>query len=64
MLKEIEVKQKQVLKIQQTKENLDSNHKIHQAKGELQNKLEESIDLLIVLSKESKEDASEIKIKV
>lgn len=48
----------------QTKENLDSNQKMYKVKGDLQNKLEESIDLLIVLTKENKEDAKEIKIQI
>ena len=62
LLNEVEMKQKYVLKLMQTKENLKTNKKVHQAKGELKTKMQESVEMLVILSRENKEDADDIKL--
>ena len=64
MLKEIEVKQKQLLKMLQLRENAEAKHKINKNRNSINGKVEDAVELLIMLAKENKEDAKDIKLKV
>ena len=62
ILNEVEMKQKYILKLMSTKENLKTSKKVHKAKGELKGKMQESIEMLVILARENKDDADDIKV--
>ncbi|CDW82569.1 UNKNOWN [Stylonychia lemnae] len=64
MIRELEIKQKSLLKLIQTRDSKDAKHKINQKKYEVHGKLGESLELLVLLIKEAKEDRDEIKDKL
>jgi hypothetical protein len=48
----------------QSKETLESKRQIEKKKNSIKGKLQEALEMLILYSKECKEDASEIKLVV
>ena len=64
ILKELEIKQKQLLKLIQSRDQNDSKRKLLQKRYEVQGKLGESLELLVLLIREAKEDGDEMKLKI
>ena len=64
ILKELEIKQKQLLKLIQSRDQNDSKRKLLQKRYEHQGKLGESLELLVLLIREAKEDGDEMKLKI
>lgn len=64
MIRELEVKQKQLLKQIQARDSNEAKSKINQKKYEIHGKLGEAMELLVLLIKEAREDKDEIKDKV
>eukprot|EP00347_Sterkiella_histriomuscorum_P007897 403347143 len=64
MIKELEIKQKQLLKLIQNRDQTDAKKKLLIKRYEVQGKLGESLELLILLTKEAKEDSQEMRYKI
>lgn len=64
MAKELEIKQKQLLKLVQGRELTEAKRRLAHSKYEVQGKLGESLELLVLLVKEAKEDMCEMKDKL
>jgi len=64
MIQELEIKQKQLLKLIQTRDQSEAKRRLLMHKYEVQGKLGESLELLIMLAKENREDAQDMKLKV
>ena len=62
MMNELEIKQKQLLKLLQSRDQAEGKHMLFTKKKELQGKMEEAIELLTLFVKEAKEDTKEIKL--
>lgn len=56
IIRELEIKQKQLLKLIQSRDQSDSKKKLLLKKYEVQGKLGESLELLVLLIREAKED--------
>jgi hypothetical protein len=64
MIKELEIRQKQLLKLIQQRDHSEAKRKLLMKKYEVQGKLGESLEMLIMLAREASEDAQEMKTKV
>lgn len=64
MLKELDIKQKQLLKLIQNRDSTEAKKRLMLRKYEVAGKLSESLDLLILFTKECQEDAEEIRTKL
>lgn len=64
MIRELEIKQKQLLKMIQSRDQTEAKRKLLSKKYEVQGKLGESLELLILLIREAKEDGDEMKLKI
>ena len=56
MIKELEIKQKQLLRLIQNKDSTDAKRNLVEKKYNVQGRMSESIDMLVLFIKEAKED--------
>ena len=64
LLREVELKQRQLLRLVMSRENMKQQDKLFNMKGQLQQKMQESIETLVVLTRENKEDGNEIELSI
>lgn len=57
MIKELEIKQKQLLRLIQNKDSTDAKRNLVEKKYNVQGRMSESIDMLVLFIKEAKEDS-------